>query len=88
MTGSKRLMAALCGALVTCACALVVGGASGQSLQQKLNTTQNKLSHTRARAGVIGVPERGATGLHNGEPRNARTGVGWRREAVRGEAED
>jgi murein DD-endopeptidase MepM/ murein hydrolase activator NlpD len=53
MTGSKRLMAALFGALVTCACALVVGGASGQSLQQKLNTTQNKLSHTRARAGVL-----------------------------------
>jgi murein DD-endopeptidase MepM/ murein hydrolase activator NlpD len=53
MTGSKRLIPALCGALVTCACALGVGGASGQSLQQKLNTTQNKLSHARAHAGVL-----------------------------------
>jgi murein DD-endopeptidase MepM/ murein hydrolase activator NlpD len=53
MTGSKRLMLALCGALVACACALTVGNASGQSLQQKLNSTQNKLSHASAHAGVL-----------------------------------
>jgi murein DD-endopeptidase MepM/ murein hydrolase activator NlpD len=53
MTGSKRLMLALSGALVACACAVAAGGASGQSLQQKLNTTQSKLSHARAHAGVL-----------------------------------
>jgi murein DD-endopeptidase MepM/ murein hydrolase activator NlpD len=53
MTGSKRLMLALFGAVVACACALTVGNASGQSLQQKLNSTQSKLSHARAHAGVL-----------------------------------
>src|SRR5512144_1603950 len=53
MTGSKLLALALSGALVACACALTVGSASGQSLQQKLNSTQTKLSHARAHAGVL-----------------------------------
>jgi murein DD-endopeptidase MepM/ murein hydrolase activator NlpD len=53
MTGSKRLMLALSGALLACAWALLGGSASGQSLQQKLNSTQNKLSHARAHAGVL-----------------------------------
>jgi murein DD-endopeptidase MepM/ murein hydrolase activator NlpD len=45
-------MLALSGALLACAWALL-GSASGQSLQQKLNSTQNKLSHARAHAGVL-----------------------------------
>jgi murein DD-endopeptidase MepM/ murein hydrolase activator NlpD len=53
MTRTKLLMLALCGALLTCACALTVGSASGKSLQQKLNATQNKLSHVREHAGVL-----------------------------------
>ena len=53
MTGSKRLMLALCGAAAVCALALMGGNASGQGLQQKLNSTQNKLSHARAHAGVL-----------------------------------
>jgi murein DD-endopeptidase MepM/ murein hydrolase activator NlpD len=53
MTGSHRLMLALTGAVAVCACAMLGGSASGQSLQQKLNTTQNKLSHTQAHAGVL-----------------------------------
>jgi murein DD-endopeptidase MepM/ murein hydrolase activator NlpD len=53
MSGSKRLMLALSGALVACACALAAGSASGQSLQHKLNTKQAKLSHARAHAGVL-----------------------------------
>jgi murein DD-endopeptidase MepM/ murein hydrolase activator NlpD len=53
MTRSKLLMLALCGALLACACALAGGTASGKSLQEKLNVTQNKLSHTRAHAGVL-----------------------------------
>jgi murein DD-endopeptidase MepM/ murein hydrolase activator NlpD len=53
MTGSKRLLLALCGALVACACALAVGSASGQSLERELNSTQNKLSHAQAHAGVL-----------------------------------
>ena len=53
MTGSKRLTLALSGAVIACACALTVGSASGQSLQQKLNATQNRLSHVRAHAGVL-----------------------------------
>jgi murein DD-endopeptidase MepM/ murein hydrolase activator NlpD len=53
MTGTKRLMLALSCALAVCACALLGGSASGQSLQQKLNTTQNKLSHVRNHAGVL-----------------------------------
>ena len=32
---------------------LAAGSASGQSLEQKLNSTQNKLSHARAHAGVL-----------------------------------
>jgi peptidoglycan DL-endopeptidase CwlO len=51
MTGSKRVMLALCGALVVCG--LGFGSASGQDLQKKLNTTQAKLSHARAHAGVL-----------------------------------
>jgi peptidoglycan DL-endopeptidase CwlO len=53
MTGSKRLMLALSCALVVCGFAVMGGSASGQSLQQKLNSTQNKLSHARAHAGVL-----------------------------------
>jgi murein DD-endopeptidase MepM/ murein hydrolase activator NlpD len=53
MTGSKRLMLALSGAVIVCACAIWGGSASGQSLTQKLNSTQNKLSHARAHAGVL-----------------------------------
>jgi murein DD-endopeptidase MepM/ murein hydrolase activator NlpD len=44
-------MPALGGALVVCA--LAFGTASGQDLQKKLNTTQAKLSHARAHAGVL-----------------------------------
>jgi murein DD-endopeptidase MepM/ murein hydrolase activator NlpD len=51
MTGCKRVMLALCGALV--ACGLAMGSASGQDLQKKLDTTQAKLSHARAHAGVL-----------------------------------
>ena len=36
-----------------CACVTWGGSASGQSLQQKLNSTQNKLSHAQAHAGVL-----------------------------------
>jgi murein DD-endopeptidase MepM/ murein hydrolase activator NlpD len=46
-------MLALAGAVAVCACAMLGGSASGQSLQQKLNTTQNKLSHAQAHAGVL-----------------------------------
>jgi murein DD-endopeptidase MepM/ murein hydrolase activator NlpD len=53
MTGSKRLGLALTGAVAVCACAMLGGSASGQGLQQKLNTTQNKLSHVQAHAGVL-----------------------------------
>ncbi|HMA26164.1 MAG: murein hydrolase activator EnvC family protein [Solirubrobacterales bacterium] len=53
MTGSKLLALALSGALVACAGALTVGNASGRSLQQKLDSSQAKLSHARAHAGVL-----------------------------------
>jgi murein DD-endopeptidase MepM/ murein hydrolase activator NlpD len=53
MTGSKRLMLALLGALVVCAVAFAAVGASGQDLQEKLNAKQGKLSHARAHAGVL-----------------------------------
>jgi murein DD-endopeptidase MepM/ murein hydrolase activator NlpD len=54
MTGSKRLMLALSGALAACACAVTVGSsASGQDLQQKLNATQEKLSHVEKHAGIL-----------------------------------
>jgi murein DD-endopeptidase MepM/ murein hydrolase activator NlpD len=53
MTRSKLLMLALTGAVVVCACAMWGGSASGQSLQQRLNSTQSKLSHVRAHAGVL-----------------------------------
>lgn len=53
MTGSKRLMLAAAGALIVCACAIWGGSASGQDLQQKLNSKQTKLSHARAHAGVL-----------------------------------
>lgn len=46
-------MLALSGAVAVCAFALWAGSASGQDLQQKLNSTQNKLSHVRAHAGVL-----------------------------------
>jgi murein DD-endopeptidase MepM/ murein hydrolase activator NlpD len=53
MTRIKRVMPALCGALAACACGLVVGNASGQDLQSKLNSTQQKLSHVKGHAGVL-----------------------------------
>jgi murein DD-endopeptidase MepM/ murein hydrolase activator NlpD len=53
MTGSKRLGLALIGAVAICACAMLGGSASGQSLQQKLDTTQKRLSHVQAHAGVL-----------------------------------
>lgn len=53
MTRSKRLMLALCGALLACACAVAVGSASGKSLQQRLSATQERLSHVKAHAGVL-----------------------------------
>jgi murein DD-endopeptidase MepM/ murein hydrolase activator NlpD len=52
MTQSKRVTLALCGALLVCACALAVG-ASGKSLEQRLDATQSKLSHVKAHAGVL-----------------------------------
>jgi murein DD-endopeptidase MepM/ murein hydrolase activator NlpD len=52
MTQSKRVTLALCGALLVCACAMAVG-ASGKTLQQRLDATQNKLSHVKAHAGVL-----------------------------------
>jgi murein DD-endopeptidase MepM/ murein hydrolase activator NlpD len=53
MTGRNRLMLALAGAVAVCALAMLGGSASGQDLQQKLNSTQSKLSHVRAHAGVL-----------------------------------
>src|SRR4051812_21917145 len=53
MTRTKRLMLALSGAVLVCACALAVGSASGKSLQDRLNSTQSKLSHVQAHAGVL-----------------------------------
>ncbi len=53
MTRSKRLMLALSGALLVCACAMAVGSASGKSLQERLGATQDKLSHVKAHAGVL-----------------------------------
>src|SRR3954451_21061922 len=53
MTGSKRLGLALTGAAAICACAMLGGSASGQSLQHKLDTTQKKLSHVQVHAGVL-----------------------------------
>jgi len=53
MTRSKRLMLALSGALLVCACAVAVGSATGKSLQDRLSTTQDKLSHVKAHAGVL-----------------------------------
>ena len=54
MTGRNRLTLALSCALGACGAGLLLGGsASGQDLQQKLNATQNKLSHVRAHAGVL-----------------------------------
>ena len=53
MTGYKRVMLALTCAGAVCAGALMAGGASGQSLQEKLNSTQSKLSHAQAHAGVL-----------------------------------
>jgi murein DD-endopeptidase MepM/ murein hydrolase activator NlpD len=53
MTRSKPLILALCGALATCACAVAVGSASGQSLQERLDAAQGKLSHVKEHAGVL-----------------------------------
>ncbi len=53
MTGSRRLILALAGAMIVCACVIWGGSASGQSLTQKLNSTQERLSHVRAHAGVL-----------------------------------
>ena len=52
-TPSKRLLPALAGALIACALGMVAGGASGQSLQRKLDTTQEKLSHVQKHAGIL-----------------------------------
>ena len=46
-------MLALSGALITCACAVPAGAASGQSLQERLNATQDRLSHASAHEGVL-----------------------------------
>jgi murein DD-endopeptidase MepM/ murein hydrolase activator NlpD len=53
MTRTKLLILALCGALLACATALAGSTASGQSLQDKLNTTQSKLSRAKSHAGVL-----------------------------------
>jgi murein DD-endopeptidase MepM/ murein hydrolase activator NlpD len=53
MTRSKRLILALSGALLACACAVAVGSASGKSLQERLGATQERLSHAKAHAGVL-----------------------------------
>jgi peptidoglycan hydrolase CwlO-like protein len=53
MTGYKRVLLALSCAAAVCAAAVMAGGASGQSLQEKLNSTQNKLSNAQAHAGVL-----------------------------------
>jgi murein DD-endopeptidase MepM/ murein hydrolase activator NlpD len=53
MTGYKRVLLALSCAGAVCAAPVIAGGASGQGLQQKLNSTQNKLSHAQAHAGVL-----------------------------------
>jgi murein DD-endopeptidase MepM/ murein hydrolase activator NlpD len=53
MTGYKRVLLALSCAGAVCAAGVIAGGASGQGLQQKLNSTQNKLSHAQAHAGVL-----------------------------------
>ena len=46
-------MLALCGALLACAGALAGGSASGKSLQQRLDSTQERLSNVKAHAGVL-----------------------------------
>jgi murein DD-endopeptidase MepM/ murein hydrolase activator NlpD len=46
-------MLALAGAVAVCAFAIWSGSASGQDIQQKLNSKQNALSHARAHAGVL-----------------------------------
>jgi murein DD-endopeptidase MepM/ murein hydrolase activator NlpD len=53
MTRSKLLTLALCGALAACACAVTLGSASGQSLQEQLSATQEKLSNVKEHAGVL-----------------------------------
>src|SRR4029453_5927348 len=53
MTGRKRVMLALCGALVACACGLAVAAASGQDLQRKLNPTQAKVDQRNPHAGIL-----------------------------------
>jgi peptidoglycan DL-endopeptidase CwlO len=53
MTRSKRVMLALLSAAAICAVSLMAGGASGHSLQQKLDSTQKRLSHARTHAGVL-----------------------------------
>ena len=53
MTGSKRLLLALAGAVAVCTLVATGGSATGQDLQQKLNAKQSKLSHARAHAGVL-----------------------------------
>jgi murein DD-endopeptidase MepM/ murein hydrolase activator NlpD len=53
MTRLKLLTLALCGALAACACAVAVGSAAGKSLQERLDATQDKLSHVKEHAGVL-----------------------------------
>jgi murein DD-endopeptidase MepM/ murein hydrolase activator NlpD len=49
----RRLAPALACALIACAAAIAAGSAPGQDLQRKLNSTQQKLSHAQAHAGVL-----------------------------------
>jgi murein DD-endopeptidase MepM/ murein hydrolase activator NlpD len=53
MTRSKLFTLALCGALAACACAVALSSATGQRLQERLNATQEKLSHVKEHAGVL-----------------------------------
>ena len=53
MTRSKRFLLALCGTLLACAFAVGAGGALGQSLQERLDATQDKLDHVKEHQGVL-----------------------------------
>jgi murein DD-endopeptidase MepM/ murein hydrolase activator NlpD len=49
----KLLTVAAGAALAACACAVSLASARGQSLQERLNATQEKLSHVKEHAGVL-----------------------------------
>jgi murein DD-endopeptidase MepM/ murein hydrolase activator NlpD len=53
MTRLKLLMVAAGAALAACACAVALGTAWGQSLQERLSETQQKLDRVTKRAGVL-----------------------------------